>query len=117
MVEQQHHYKNEKKFSVNSQNQTEIHSISIRVPDFVLIREYAVRLNEFFWKAIGQTFHNVGAHAGARTAGNRMANHKTFQTIAAIRFTINDIEYFLMQFLTLAKARRPIIAGTTTIFR
>lgn len=31
----------------------------IVIPDFILIRKHTVRLYEFLWKSIGQSFHNV----------------------------------------------------------
>ena len=60
----------------------------------------AVKLNESWQIRDGpvvEFFQNVWAHAGASAASDGVTDDKSFQTVAAVGFTINYVKHFLIQ--------------------
>lgn len=84
-------------------------------PDFVLIGKHAVRLDQLLRESVRQSLHNVRTHSRSGPAGDRMAQHESLKTVAAVRLAIDNIEHLLLQRLALAKAGRPVVARATAI--
>lgn len=86
------------------------------VADLILIRENAVSLDELFREMIRETFHDVTSHSRTRSARDRVTQNETFEAVAAIGFTVDNVKDFFVQLVALTETARPIVACTATVF-
>lgn len=111
MAERQHHYKIATRNLMKIEYQIEPKWTSFHFTS----RTYLI--SSWFGNTLYVWMSFLGKRSDNRSIMYEPMPEPVPPAIAAIRFTINDIEYFLVQFLTLAKTRRPIISSTTAVFR
>ena len=82
----------------------------------LLVGEDRVGLDELLGELVVQLLEQVGAHAGACAARDRVQEHEALQGVAAFRLPLDHVHDLLLHCFCLAVARGPVIACATAFF-
>lgn len=77
--------------------------------------EHRVCLNNFFGEPVIEPLEQERAQSGARSAGNRVQEHETLETVATICLTVNHLHNLFMHSLTRLIAVTPVVAGSDAV--
>ena len=82
----------------------------------LLIREYRVGGNNFFRKLFVQLLKHETSQTTASTTCNRMQENKALERVRAVCLSLDHIDDFLLEFLSLGVSGCPVITSTSSFF-